>query len=216
MKRSLLLILGFLISLTQLADAQQDKKAKQILDKLSAKTRSYSAIKTEFSYSLVNKDRKINKVQNWKLWLKGESYRLDMGDQLLISDGKTVWKVLKADKEVEISNPTEGEDALNPKNVFTMYEKGFKHKYVKETKVGNKVAHLIELYPINPKSKDYNTIRLYIDKTALQILKSEIQGNNGNLYTYEIKKFVVNETTEAGFFSFRKSEFPGFELNDLR
>lgn len=215
MKNILLILVSFLFVLPQV-EAQQDKKAKQILDKLSAKTRSYSSIRTEFSYSLVNKDRKINKVQNWKLWLKGDSYRLDMGDQLLISDGKTVWKVLRTDKEVEVSNPTEGEDAINPKNIFTMYEKGFKNKYIKETKVGTKLAHLIELYPINPKSKDYNTIRLYIDKVANQVIKSEIQGNNGNVYTYEIKKFVVNENTENGFFSFRKTEFPGFELNDLR
>ena len=215
MKNILLILVSFLFVVPQV-EAQQDKKAKQILDKLSAKTRSYSSIRTEFSYSLVNKDRKINKVQNWKLWLKGDSYRLDMGDQLLISDGKKVWKVLRVDKEVEVSNPTEGEDAINPKNIFTMYEKGFKNKYIKETKVGSKLAHLIELYPINPKSKDYNTIRLYIDKVANQVIKSEIQGNNGNVYTYEIKKFVVNENTENGFFSFRKTEFPGFELNDLR
>jgi outer membrane lipoprotein-sorting protein len=165
---------------------------------------------------LVNKDRKINKVQNWKLWLKGDAYRLDMGDQLLISDGKVVWKILKADKEVEISLPTTGDDALNPKNVFTMYEKGFKNKYIKEGKIGTKAVHIIELYPLAPKTKDYNTIRLYIDKTLMQVVKSEIIGNNGNLYTYDIKKFTVNETTAAGFFTFSKSEFPGFEVNDLR
>ena len=211
------LILCFLLFVSAgLLNAQQDKKAKQILDKLSAKTRSYSAIKADFSYSLVNKDRKINKVQNWKLWLKGENYRLDMGDQLLISDGKVVWKILKADKEVEISLPTSGEDALNPKNVFTMYEKGFKNKYIKDGKIGTKAVHIIELYPLAPKTKDYNTIRLYIDKAQIQVIKSEIVGNNGNLYTYDIKKFTVNETSAAGFFTFSKTEFPGFEVNDLR
>jgi len=211
------LILCFLLFVSAgLLNAQQDKKAKQILDKLSAKTRSYSAIKADFSYSLVNKDRKINKVQNWKLWLKGENYRLDMGDQLLISDGKVVWKILKADKEVEISLPTSGEDALNPKNDFTMYEKGFKNKYIKEGKIGTKAVHIIELYPLAPKTKDYNTIRLYIDKAQIQVIKSEIVGNNGNLYTYDIKKFTVNETSAAGFFTFSKTEFPGFEVNDLR
>ena len=215
MKKILFFCLLSLLSVATV-HAQQDKKAKQILDKLSAKTRSYSAIKTDFSYSLVNKDRKINKVQNWKLWLKGDAYRLDMGDQLLISDGKVVWKILKADKEVEISLPTTGDDALNPKDVFTMYEKGFKNKYIKEGKLGTKAVHIIELYPLAPKTKDYNTIRLYIDKNLIQVVKSEIIGNNGNLYTYDIKKFTVNETTTAGFFTFSKTEFPGFEVNDLR
>jgi outer membrane lipoprotein-sorting protein len=215
MHKAIFLLLTLTISMSS-AIGQQDKKAKQILDKLSAKTKSYTSIRTEFSYSLVNKDRKINKVQNWKLWLKGDSYRLDMGDQLLISDGKVVWKVLKGDKEVEISLPTNGEDALNPKNIFTMYEKGFKNKYIKESKIGAKPVHIIELYPLNPKSKDYSIIRLFIDKAAMQIVKSEVIGNNGNIYTYEIKKFSTNETTENGFFSFKTTEFQGFEVNDLR
>ena len=196
--------------------AQEDKKAKGILDRLSAKTRSYSSIKTEFSYSLVNKDRKINTTQNWKLTLKGDKYRLEMGDQLVISDGVSMWKVLKTDKEVELSKPGNGEEAMNPKNIFTMYEKGFRHKYIKEEKIGTKVVHSIDLFPISPKEKDYSSIRLYIDKNNLQVLKSEIKGKNGNVYTYEIKKFTTNEPFEDAIFKYRTSEFPGFELNDLR
>jgi len=196
--------------------AQEDKKAKGILDKLSAKTKSYATIRTEFSYALVNKDRKINNSQFWKLLLKGDKYRLDMGDQLIISDGKTMWKILKNDKEVEISSSSSKEDALNPKNIFTMYEKGFKFKYVKEEKLGTKIVHVIDLFPIVPKEKDYNSIRLFIDKTALQVLKSEIKGKNGNVYTYDIKKFVTNEAIEEAQLSFKKADFPGFEVNDLR
>lgn len=196
--------------------AQEDKKAKGILDRLSAKTRSYSSIKTEFSYSLVNKDRKINTTQNWKLTLKGDKYRLEMGDQLVISDGLSMWKVLKTDKEVELSKPGSGEEAMNPKNIFTMYEKGFRHKYIKEEKIGSKVVHTIDLFPINPKEKDYSSIRLYIDKNNLQVMKSEIKGKNGNVYTYEIKKFTTNEAFEDAIFKYRTSEFPGFELNDIR
>jgi len=215
MKLKSTLIVLFLAVFANL-QAQEDKKAKGILDKLSAKTKSYATIRTEFSYALVNKDRKINNSQFWKLLLKGDKYRLDMGDQVIISDGKTMWKILKNDKEVEISSPTAKEDALNPKNIFTMYEKGFKFKYVKEEKLGTKIVHVIDLFPIVPKEKDYNSIRLFIDKTALQVLKSEIKGKNGNVYTYDIKKFATNEAIEEAQLSFKKADFPGFEVNDLR
>jgi outer membrane lipoprotein-sorting protein len=212
--KSTLLVL-FLVAFASI-HAQEDKKAKGILDKLSAKTKAYSSIRTEFSYSLVNKDRKINNSQFWKLLLKGDKYRLDMGDQLIISDGKTMWKILKNDKEVEISNPSAKEDALNPKNIFTMYEKGFKFKYIKEEKLGAKIVHVIDLFPIVPKEKDYNSIRLFVDKAALQVLKSEIKGKNGNVYTYDIKKFSTNEAVDEAQLNFKKTDFPGFEINDLR
>ena len=139
-----------------------------------------------------------------------------MGEQLILCDGKSLWKVLKNDKEVELSNVSDGGEALNPKNIFTMYEKGFKYKYVKEEKQGAKTVHIIDLFPENPKEKDYISIRLYIDKAAMQITKSELKGKNGNIYTYLIKTFVTNEKTDAGKFSYKPAEFPGYELNDVR
>ena len=210
------LICSFFLFLLLPVTAQEDKKAKDILDKLSEKTRSFSSIRTEFSYSLENKDKKINTSQEWKLMLKGDMYRLDMGDQLIISDGKTMWKYFKNDKEVEVSDTPKGEDALNPKSIFTMYEKGFKYKYVKEEKLGAKAVHVIDLFPLNPKEKDYNSIRLFVDKVTLQMLKSQIKAKNGNIYTYLIKKFVTNEAMDVKQFSFKAADFPGVEVNDLR
>lgn len=213
--KKLLILIG--LSLTAFYSfSQADKKAKDILDNVSKKTKSYSSIQTEFSYSLINKDRKINTTQNWKLQIKNEKYRLDMGDQLLISDGKSLWKILKNDKEVELSNIDKAADGFKPQNMFTMYEKGFKFKYVKEEKNGNKITHLIDLFPDNPKEKDFISIRLYIDKASLQIKRSEIKGKNGNVYTYQIKTFKTNEVIDANIFTYRPAEFPGYELNDVR
>jgi outer membrane lipoprotein carrier protein len=215
MKRPIILFLVFSL-LSNFSNAQVDKKAKDVLDKLSAKTKSFSTIKSAFSYSLVNKDRNINTTQNWKLALKGDKYRLEMGDQVIISDGKTMWKVLKMDKEVEISNQVNNDDALNPKSIFTMYEKGFRYKYVKEEKIGTKTVHTIDLFPINPKEKDYVSIRLYIDKVSVQVLKSEIKSKNGNVYTYSISTFETNKPIEDSYFTFKSSEFSGFDVNDVR
>lgn len=215
MKRITLIILAQLIFFS-FAHAQVDKKSKGILDQLSAKTKSYSTINSEFSYSLSNKDRNINTSQKWKLALKGDKYRIEMGQQVIISDGNTMWKVLKMDEEVEISNPTDDEDALNPKSIFTMYEKGFKTKYIKEDKLGTKTVHIIDLFPLNPKEKDYTSIRLFIDKNAVQVVKSDINGKNGNVYTYQINTFETDKPISDSYFTFNKTEFPGFDVNDLR
>jgi outer membrane lipoprotein-sorting protein len=209
-------ITSFVLLFSLASFSQDDKKAKDILDKLSAKTKSYSTIRTEFDYNLTNKDKKINTTQKWKLWLKGDKYRLDMGDQMVISDGKTVWKYLKNDKEVEISNQTNKEEAMNPKNIFTMYEKGFKFKYVKEAKEGTKTVHLIDLFPTNPKEKEFSSIRLFIDKVATQATKMEVKAKNGNVYTYFIKAFFPNENLTDTQFVFKESDYPGVDVNDLR
>jgi outer membrane lipoprotein-sorting protein len=214
MKNSALLLLLSLLSLS--VYSQVDKKAKDILDNLSKKTKTYSSISSEFTYSLENKDRNINTTQKWRLVLKGDKYRLEMGQQVVLCDGKTMWKILKMDEEIEISNPSNDEDAINPKSIFTMYEKGFKYKYVKEQKLASKSVHVIDLFPLNPKEKDFTSIRLFIDKVGPQVLRSEIRGKNGNTYTYEITKFETNKAFQDQYFSYNKTEFPGFEVNDLR
>lgn len=210
------LILVFFSALFTIVHAQEDKKAKDILDKLSAKTKSYSSITSEFTYSLVNKEKKINSTQNWKIKIKGDRYKLDMGEQVIYYDGKTMWKFLKSDNEVEISTPSPNDETLNPKNIFTMWEKGYKYKYVNEETVSGKAAHVIDLFPNNPKEKDFSSIRLYIDKTAMQVLKSEVKGKNGNIYTYEIKKFLPNQAIDDAVFTFNMKEHPGVEVNDIR
>ena len=214
MKNTFLILLFTFFTIT--VSSQVDKKAKDILDNLSKKTKAYSSISSEFNYSLENKDRNINTTQKWKLVLKGDKYRLEMGQQIVLSDGKTMWKVLKMDEEVEISVPANDEDAINPKSIFTMYEKGFKYKYVKEQKLGSKAVHVIDLFPLNPKEKDFTSIRLFVDKVGPQVLRSEIRGKNGNTYIYEITKFETNKVFQDTYFTFNKSEFPGYEVNDLR
>lgn len=214
MKNVMCLIICFITAIA--APAQEDKKAKEILDKLSAKTKSYTTIVSEFSYSLVNKEKRINSTQNWKISIKGDKYKLDMGEQLVFFDGKTMWKLLKQDNEVEISTPGATDEALNPKNIFTMWEKGYKYKYVKEETMAGKVIHLIDLFPLNPKEKEFLSIRLFIDKASMQVIKSEIKGKNGNQYTYDIKKFNVNQTVDDGVFVFKLADYPGVEVNDIR
>jgi outer membrane lipoprotein-sorting protein len=213
MKRIIIILFTLAIATLQ---AQDDKKAKDILDKLSAKTKAYSTITSEFTYSLVNKEKKINSTQSWKIKIKGDRYRLDMGEQIIYFDGKTMWKFLKSDNEVEISTPSANDEALNPKNIFTMWEKGYKYKYVNEENVSGKIAHVIDLFPSNPKEKDFTSIRLYIDKAAMQVLKSEVKGKNGNVYTYDIKKFTPNQVIEDVAFTFNMKEHPGVEVNDIR
>ena len=56
--------------------AQQDPKAKEILDKLSLTTRSYKSIQIEFSFTLENKKNNVNQTNEGEVVLKGKSYRL--------------------------------------------------------------------------------------------------------------------------------------------
>ena len=212
MKKIFLLLTGICTLNTVSAQEQGDKKAKGILDELSAKTKSYSTIKADFSFTVTNKDNKTD-TQTGTLYLKGDKYKLEIKGQEIISDGKTVWTYLKDANEVQINNvdatATEG---INPTTIFTMYEKGFKYKFDKE----EGTTQTINLYPTNPDKKKFHTVKLTVDKTKKQINGMKVSMKDGSTYTYNIKTFTPNTEIKDNLFVFDKKSHPGVEEVDLR
>ena len=210
-----LIILILTIATTFSGLAQQDQKAKGILDKLSAKTKAYKTIKAEFKFTLRNKAEGINESQSGKIQIKGNKYSLSISGQNVISDGKDVYTVLKDAEEVQINSipdDEEEEDAISPTSIFTLYETGFKYKYVKE----DKGMHIINLYPKNAEDKEFHRIALYINKAKNEISKVRIYGKDGSKTIYSITTFTANNTIPDSHFTFNKSKYPNYEIVDLR
>ncbi|MBB2149191.1 LolA family protein [Pedobacter gandavensis] len=210
---SLLVLTGFGFS----GYAQQDAKAKAILAEVSKKYRSFDVVKADFTFTLDNPQAKLKETQQGTLIVKAKTnkYRVAMTNQELISDGKTQWTYLKEDKEVQVTDADHSGDALNPAQIFTIYEKGFKYGYTGESKVGGKVYQMIDLAPIDV-TKSYFKIRLGIDKTAKQIGTVVIFDKGGNKYSYTLTKTVSNLKVPESTFSFDPKKYPGVEVVDLR
>lgn len=209
-----LLTLGFF---STVAHAQTDPKAKAILAEVSKKYRSYDVVKTDFTFTLDNKQAKVKETQQGTLYVKANAnkYKVAMTNQELISDGKVQWTYLKQDKEVQVSNVDPSGEALNPAKIFTIYEKGFKYIYTGEQKVGSKVYQMIDLSPTDIK-KNVFKVRLSIDKAAKQIANIVIFEKNGNTYTYNVKTFSPNVKVPETTFAFDAKKYPGVEVVDLR
>jgi outer membrane lipoprotein-sorting protein len=95
MKR-FLLISSLLLIFASVVHAQQDPKAKQILDKVSQVTKSYKTVQIDFSFNLNNPKTKTSETNTGWVALKGNSYRLHMPalGMDVYSDGKTTWSYL--------------------------------------------------------------------------------------------------------------------------
>lgn len=212
MKKLSIITLSLLISLGSFA--QEDAKAKGILDKLSAQTKAYKTIKAEFQFTINNKTEGINESQSGSIQIKGDKYFLSIAGQDVISNGKDIYTVLKDAEEVQINNvPDEEEEGfISPNTIFTLYEDGFKYKYVKE----DKGEHIINLYPKEVEDKDFHRIALYINKAKNQITTVMIYGKDGSTTTYKIKSFTPNTTIADTKFAFDKTKHPSFEVVDLR
>lgn len=213
MKKASLFMIPLLLVQFIAAHAQVDKKAKDLLDKVSSKTKSFSAYKITFSFTLNNPEQKINETTQGTLDVKGSKYHLKMGEQEIFCDGKNVLTYQKETNEALAQDVADmDEESITPQSIFMMYEKGFKIRYVKDlTETGKKIA-VIDLYPVDPKKKDYSIITLFVDEAQLNISRAEIKAKNGSRYTYTVNKMEPNVALADNVFVFDKAKYPGVKV----
>jgi len=210
------ILTGLLFCFALITNAQQnDPKATQILNGVSAKYKSYTSVKADFTIKVENTQSKTSDTQNGTLYLKGNKYKVILKNQEVISDNKTVWTFIKDANEVQVNDYEPDENSITPSQIFTIYEKNFLCAFTEEKTVNGKVLQYIELTPID-KTKPYFKIRLGIDKTAKTVQNAVVFDKNGNQYTYEIKAFTPNPTLADSFFTFDTNAHPGVEVVDLR
>ncbi|MBI4946389.1 MAG: outer membrane lipoprotein carrier protein LolA [Bacteroidetes bacterium] len=199
-----------------------DAKAKGILDEVAAKTKTYTSIKAEFTNVTekqeTNAKSKVTDTQTGTLQLKGTKYKLEFKGQTIFCDSKTQWTYIKESNEVQVNNAPDPKetDNINPVNIFTLYEKGYKYKYEKEDVVSGVKVDIVNLYPLDAAKKTYHTIRLTIDREKKQIIAVKIINKNGTSSTITVKNFTPNSDMPDTMFTFSKADYKGVEVVDLR
>ncbi len=196
----------------------QDAKAKQILDKVSERTRTYTSIYADFTFSMENKEMEIDEKNEGTIKLKGQKYCLQLpgvGVEVF-SDGITLWNYMKEGNQVTISNiDDESSELMDPSSIFTIYERGFKSEFVAEKEVGDKNIYQINLFP-DSEEHDVSKIEVSIDKATMMISEAKLHGTDGNLYGIFVKKMEINKNFSDSDFVFNKARYSDVEEIDFR
>ena len=211
MKKLLVLLLGVLLSVNYSANAQDIKKGKEILGKVSKKYKSFKSIKADFKYVLEMQAAKMKEEQKGTFFMKDKKFSLDLGNQIVTCDGKTVWTYQKEANEVQVSKYDPKSAGFNPAEVFTMYEKGYLYAYTGD----EGMYQVVELTPTD-KTKKIFKVKLFIDKIKNTIFKSKVFEKSGNIYTWEILTLTPNSDMADNFFVFDKTKYPKVSIIDMQ
>lgn len=212
MKRILSAVLFFGIAASAGA---QDDKAKSILNELSQKAKTYNSVSATFGKTFVK--GKINETASGSVFVKGSKFYAETGEgQNIYCDGRTVWTHVLDSKEVIKCSLDEvrEEGPFDPSEMFTIWEKDFKYRYLKEETMGGVTFDVIDLYPLKPAEKQFHTIRLKIDRNKKEVSEFLIKGKDQSETTYKIKTFTPNATIPDSKFIFNPAKFTGVEVID--
>lgn len=206
------LILTLVFSFSTLA---QDKKAKDLLDEVTSKVKSYDNIAIEFKYSLQNLKENINQESKGYVILKGNQYVLNFMGITKIFDGKKVYTIVPEDEEVSISNFDENdENAITPSKMLTFFNKGYKYSWDIPQNIKGRKIQYIKLVPINTKDQRKEVL-LGIDIQTKNIYNVIETGKNGSKTTIVVNSFKTNQPVSKNQFTFVKSKYPNYYINNL-
>tara|TARA_B100000767_G_scaffold274399_1_gene307273 strand:- start:2165 stop:2791 length:627 start_codon:yes stop_codon:yes gene_type:complete len=190
----------------------QKQVAKDLLDRLSATTKSYKNMTIGFDFIFENKKHNINEKQNGILELQKEMFRLEMEGQTIINDGESQWIYLDDMNEVQIMENDPEDQMMSPNKLFTIYKEGYKYNYVGSKTENGKNLQMIDLFP--EESGAFMKISLEIIDDINQLHKITIHDKNGGTYTYLVISFKSN--TSLAPITFKSDYYKDVEVIDLR
>ncbi len=197
-----------------------DPAAKAILDKLKAKYDTFLSLEVEVDLEIEIPESDKQSLSG-KMIQSGDKYRMEWGDNVILSDGENLWTILKDAEEVQLSDAEspDGEDEnilMSPKDLLNIYEKGdYVYAFTNEVLAKGKLIQHIEFKPID-KDSEYFKIRINVDKKGQLIESIKIFSKDGSRYTLTIKNIRTNKMYESKIFRYDDSICPGCRVEDLR
>lgn len=212
MNRILSIAILFLVTVTANA---QDKKAKDLLDQVTAKIKSYKNITIDFKYSLTNLKENINKESKGNVIIEGNKYYLNFMGVTKIYDGKKTYTIVPEDEEVTISSVNDADDkAITPSKMLTFFNSGYKFSWdILQDVKGRKIQY-IKLVPTSAKDQR-KEILLGIDSQTKNIYNVIEIGKNGTRTTLTVNSFKTNQPLSKNQFTFVASKYPNYYINKL-
>ncbi|MDQ7960515.1 outer membrane lipoprotein carrier protein LolA [Flavobacterium lindanitolerans] len=213
MKRLLPVIALFFMSLT--FQAQNSQKARNLLDEVSAKVKSYDNIAIDFKYSLTNPKENLNQESKGNVIMQGNKYVLNFMGVTKIYDGKKIYNIVPEDEEISISKFDENEeDAVTPSKMLTFFNHGFKYSWDILQNVRGRKIQYVKLVPTSSKD-ERKEIYLGIDVQTKHIYNLMEIGKNGSKTTITVNSFKTNQPLSKNQFTFAESKYPNYYINKL-
>lgn len=212
--RNYILLLWTLFSFVGQAQ-NNDSEAQELLNKVSAKVKSYKNLILEFKYILENTEEKIRQETKGDVAIQGDKYVLNILGIRRIYDGESLFTISSEDEEVTISsNNTSDENTITPSELLNFYEDGYVYKLDIIQNVKGKKIQYVRLNPITSNS-EIKYVLLGIDIKTNHIHNLIEIGNNGTKTTLTINSFKPNQPVSKTFFQFDKNKYNSYYINRL-
>jgi chaperone LolA len=193
----------------------QTGSAKKIVNKLQDKYEDLTYLSAEFvqieSFKLTGSENRTS----GKIFVKeGEKYRLETEDQIIVTDGKSVWTYSRLNNQVLIDRVKEGDGSLLPRDLLFKYPRDYFAALLNEEKIGGEDYYVLKLDPREGVHGYIKTMKVWVNQDSYIIKKIEYTDFNDNTSSFEVRDVDTKSIIPEDTFSFKIDET--MEVVDLR
>jgi len=212
MKLKILVLTLFLFSPASLAVAQE--KVENLVAKTRQMYEQLESLKGEFEQHYTWSLAGETQVMNGTLYLKkGDRYRVETTNQMIITDGKTVWTYALDKKQVFVDRLAKSKENPLPRDLMLKYTRDFKPKLLRSEKLGAADCYVISLLPRDEDSF-VQAVTAWIDKSTWLALRIEQIDINDNKTAYLLKNTQRNVQLADALFTLKIPD--DVEVVDMR
>jgi chaperone LolA len=189
----------------------QGTSAKKIVDKLQDKYEDLTYLSAEFvqveSFKLTGSENRTS----GKIYVQeGEKYRLETDDQVIVTDGQSVWTYSHLNNQVLIDRVKEGDGSLLPRDLLFRYPRDYF-----ATLLDQKNTHyILKLDPKEGVHGYVKTMKVWVDNKSYLISKIEYTDFNDNISSFAVQKVDIENKIPESYFKFEINE--SMDVVDLR
>ena len=198
-----------LFAVATLFAQQSNNQAVKLLDKASYAFTSAGGVKIGFSISAPSGSL------SGTLKLKNSKFYLSTPQMEVWFNGKTQWSYVKANEEVNVSNPDADElQHINPYAFLNLYKNGYTCTMGKKKVYSSRKINEVVL-TAQDKKTSLKTINIYLDAKTNNPLFVSMQTNKGTT-NIKISSYSAKQNFSDTLFNFNKRKYPKVDVVDLR
>lgn len=145
--------------------------------------------------------------------VRGDAYRLDLGAQTLVTDGRTMWTYSRDDRQVVVQDYDAGQIGFSVGQLFTDYLRVFRATGASKARLGGVEHDVLSLRPRQAGSSVQDAT-LFVRSADGVPTRVRVRDRNGSSLAFDVSNVRLNRSLASS--TFRFSPPRGTEVVDLR
>jgi outer membrane lipoprotein-sorting protein len=196
-----------------------DPEAIALLSDLRKKYDAFQTLEADFRLDMAFPGQAVES-QSGSIKRQGDLVRFRLSDQEGIINAEAAYIIQHGNKEVMINNlPEAGEMSgmLTPQTLFSFYEgENYILALMGQEVIAGRLLQSIELKPVDRNNSEFTKLRLLVDKKLKELVSVKAFTPDGASFTFHLDRTKGNVTLSPATFVFKKAEFAGYHVEDLR